>query len=72
MSSVEKLQQGLDAVSGGGAGHGYGELLAGIKNDAPWAQTEIGWKPTDTLSVFGFGQWQPKDYSAGIGARLVF
>jgi hypothetical protein len=41
--------------------------LAGV-----YARGEIGWHPSPPVSLYGFGQWTPRETMAGAGIRVEF
>jgi hypothetical protein len=56
---------------------GYGELVAGLASPfsgAPeWlVRAEVGWRPHESLSVFGFGEVHRVGLAAGVGAKIVW
>lgn len=38
----------------------------------PYARAEVGWRPAPPITVYGFGEWTPRERQAGIGAKLRF
>lgn len=73
-----EVRAGLDRVAKLIPGSGYLELTAGV--DKPWdaalnayVRTEIGWKPHESVDLFGFAQADTQSGAqAGIGARLTW
>lgn len=64
-------------------GRGYAELSAGVRGlpggeVLGFARGELGYRPTQHLSVFGFGdvtlggRLQPPAWMAGLGLRYAF
>lgn len=52
---------------------GYAQALAGVSTlTGAFARAEAGYRVAPSLGLFGFGQWTPKESTAGIGARLTF
>lgn len=64
------LQKVLDEVP---VGRGYARIIGAYSSlSGPLARGEVGWRPRSNLGVYGFGQWTPRESSAGIGAQLRF
>lgn len=58
---------------------GSGYLEATLGAGAPWggpaalqARAEVGVRPTEAWSVFGFAEATLRDWQAGLGARLTW
>lgn len=80
-----EVRQGLDRVDARAVGTGYAELTAGVRglpggDVLGFARGELGYRPTERLSVFGFGEADvtlggrllPPSWMAGVGARYSF
>ena len=71
------ILEGLGRVSLAPGLGGYAEATAGLFR--PWGghlsgfvRGEIGWKPVDNISFFGFSQADGVGVQTGVGARLQF
>lgn len=52
---------------------GYLEGQLGASSiTGPYLRAEGGLRPREDLSLFGFGQWTPRESSAGLGVRVTF
>ncbi len=70
------MLEGLDRVSKAPLG-GFVEVTSAMTLQDWLVRGEVGWKPRENISVFGFGEvgarWgQPVTAMAGIGARVTF
>lgn len=67
------VRDGLERVPSLLPGRGYLEGIVGVSTrTGPVARIELGYRPREKLSLFGFGQWTPRESVAGIGAGLKF
>ena len=75
----EEVRAGLDRVSLLPVGTGYAELSAGARglggSAVGFVRGEVGWRPAQRVSVFGFGEGTfggplGPAWMAGVGARV--
>lgn len=68
---------GLDRVAALMPHTGFAELTAGVlapfgsRPDA-FARAEVGFHPSEAISLFGFAEAKLRQFTAGIGGRMTF
>ena len=58
-------------------GAGFANLVAGVRNDwrtglDAFVRGEVGFRPAENVSLFGFGEADVHGAQAGVGARVTF
>ncbi len=68
---------GLDRVAALIPHTGFAELTAGVRvpfgaQPDAFVRGELGWKPEESISLFGFAEAKLREFTAGVGARKTF